>query len=382
MARTLRLTLTLALTAALSALAVPAAGAEARTGPRVIGGVPSASAPPWAAALVQRGEDAFDTQFCAGTVVAPQAVVTAAHCVVGAPVNAIDVVAGRRRLSSTDGQRIPISAIRVHPSYSERSGRGDVAVVLLSQPTSAAPLPLAGAGDGALTAGGAPVVLYGWGGVANERGSHSDELREGGMRMLSDRSCEQRWEILYSSGGQLCAVGPNAGKPDACPGDSGGPLLGGQGFASKLVGIVSFGGRVCGDPRAPTVFTRVSAYAGWIAQQAGGPAPPAPSPDTTPAPPADTSTIRLRFTSITCLVRCRVGVAARGKGSESVAAVDVRVRGAGVDRVFSARPAARLRWQALVSLPFGRVRIVATAIDRDGRAIGRRAKTKGTVVPA
>jgi len=381
MARTLRFTL--ALTTTLCALAIPTAAAEARIGPRVIGGAPSVPGPPFAAALVQRGEDAFDTQFCAATVVAPQAVVTAAHCVAGAPVNAIDVVSARSRLSSADGQRIPVSAIRVHPSYSERTGRNDVAVLLLSQPTSAPALPLAGAGEGGLTAGGAPVVLYGWGGVANERGSHSDEIREGGMRMLSDQSCRQLWEDLYSPVGELCAVGPNAGKPDACPGDSGGPLLGGQGFAARLVGIVSFGGRICGDPTAPTVFTRVSAYAGWIAQQSGATAPPAPAPDPTPAPPADTSTIRLRFTRIECGVRCRVGVAAGGKGSQSIASVNVRVRRGPVDRVFTALPAGKLRWRAPVGLlPLGRVRIVATAIDRDGRAIGRRAKTTVTVVPA
>ncbi len=380
MARTLRLTF--ALTTALCALGIPAAAAEVPISPRIIGGAPSVPGPPWAAALVQRGEDAFDAQFCAGTIIAPQAVVTAAHCVEGAPVNAIDVVTGRRRLSSADGQRIPVSSIRVHPAYNDRTGRNDVAVLLLSQPTSAPGLALAGAGDGGLTAGGAAVVLYGWGGVANQVGSRSDAILEGGMLTLSDQGCERRWEILYSPLGQLCAVGPNAGKPDACAGDSGGPLLGGQGSGARLVGIVSFGGRICGDSRALTVFTRVSAYAGWIAQQASGSAPAAPSGEQTPAPPTDTSTIRLRFTSIGCELRCRVGVAATGRGSFSVASVTVRVLRGRFDRVYTALPTGRLRWRAQVGLPLGRVRIVATALDRDGRAIGRRAKVTVTVVPA
>ncbi len=381
MARTLRFTL--ALTTALCALAIPAVAAEPRISPRVIGGAPAVPGPPFAAALVQRGEEAFDTQFCAGTVIAPRAVITAAHCVAGAPANAIDVVTGRRRLTSTDGQRIPVAAIRVHPNYSPRIARNDVALLLLSRPTSAQPLPVAGASDGGLAGGGAPVVLHGWGGTSNKRGSHSDEIRLGGMRVLSERSCERRWEILYSQSGQLCAIGPDNGKPDACPGDSGGPLVGGQGLAGKLVGIVSFGGRICGDPRAPTVFTRVSAYAGWIAREASGTPLPTPTPDQVPAPPADSSTIRLRFTSIECGVRCRVGVAAGGKGAESVASVNVRIRRGSVDRVFTALPAGNLRWRAQVGLlPLGRVRIVATAIDRDGRAIGRRAKATVTVVPA
>ncbi len=76
-----------------------------------------------------------------------------------------------------------------------------------------------------------------------------------------------------------------------------------------------------------------------------------------------------------------MGVEASGQGSESVASVNVRVRRGRVDRVVNALPLGDLRWRAQVGLlPLGRVRIVATAIDRDGRAIGRRAKATVSVV--
>lgn len=43
-------------------------------------------------------------------------------------------------------------------------------------------------------------------------------------------------------------------------GDSGGPMVCDGGVA----GVVSFGGRICGDPNVPNVYTRVSSFRDWI----------------------------------------------------------------------------------------------------------------------
>ncbi len=55
---------------------------------------------------------------------------------------------------------------------------------------------------------------------------------------------------------------------DACGGDSGGPLVS-RGTTTSLVGIVAFGGDVCGDPRAPGVYARASAEVPWILKTLG-----------------------------------------------------------------------------------------------------------------
>lgn len=52
---------------------------------------------------------------------------------------------------------------------------------------------------------------------------------------------------------------------DTCNGDSGGPLTVARGMERVLVGLVSWG-RGCAIPGVPGIYTRVSAYAAWIAQ--------------------------------------------------------------------------------------------------------------------
>jgi len=67
---------------------------------------------------------------------------------------------------------------------------------------------------------------------------------------------------------QLCAGGKKG--QDSCNGDSGGPLArpgtgepDGDGYYT-LVGVVSFGTRLCGSGGLPGVYANVAAYLDWI----------------------------------------------------------------------------------------------------------------------
>jgi len=63
---------------------------------------------------------------------------------------------------------------------------------------------------------------------------------------------------------EMCAGNLLGGGPDACDGDSGGPLLIGTRFGWKQVGVVSWSGRGCGLSNTPGVYSRVAAAAAWI----------------------------------------------------------------------------------------------------------------------
>jgi len=243
------------------ALLMPTAGAV----PRVAGGRPaSIGALPATAALVQRGVPARNGLFCGASVIAPDAVLTAAHCVTGMRASRLTVVTGRTRLSSEDsGQRTGVSRITIDPRWSAASTVNDFAVLRLSRPVSSLPLALARGRDAA----GARVTVSGWG-LQASGGRVSDGLRKAPLIVRSTASCRATYGRRFRVSVMLCASG--AAEQGACDGDSGGPLTrtGSDGI-ERQIGVVSFGAATCDSRAAPGVYARVSGRASWIATTAG-----------------------------------------------------------------------------------------------------------------
>src|SRR4051794_41504835 len=115
------------------------------------------------AALVQHNANAYDGQFCGGAVIAPDRIVTAAHCVEGASPGDIDVVTGRYRLSDSGGERSTVTAIDREPKWNTNGNGHDVAVLRLATPTTVPPVAVAGPNDTSLIATGAVLAVAGWG---------------------------------------------------------------------------------------------------------------------------------------------------------------------------------------------------------------------------
>jgi secreted trypsin-like serine protease len=258
--------------AALAALAllVPATASSATSPPArsavVGGGTAPAGAYPWIVAM-SRG--------CGGSLIAPDRILTAAHCVEELRVDTVRMYVGaqQRRRGTLRYDGLPVTAVDVatHPGYRSLAGGGpanDVAVLRLSEPVEGvAPVALAGPGDLATYGASQPATVLGWGVTRTDRRDPplARGLRSGQLRMLSDRSCARVYgsDGGYRSGVMLCARSRNAfRRPNTspCVGDSGGPLITDAGLQ---VGVVSFG-ISCGALREPTVFAEVAGLRSFI----------------------------------------------------------------------------------------------------------------------
>jgi secreted trypsin-like serine protease len=275
-------------TLAIGTLAPSAAPAAPAAHASIIGGdvATIAGFPSLAFIAAQTGKDQGFA--CTGTVIAPRLVLTAAHCVedlhFGGFTAAPDykVATGRANPGQDEtGNVLQVSGTHVFPGFDPGTTRGDAALLVLASPTPAPAIPLATAADSALYAGGAPVLLAGWGLTSANARSAPEELHTTSNVVLDPAACKTRVPRFYppySSALQMCTTDPPDKKNGGCFGDSGGPAIAHRADGSPVqVGIVSTGGPAC-STKLPNIFTRVDQVstwaAGWIAATELGAPPP------------------------------------------------------------------------------------------------------------
>jgi len=236
---------------------------------RIVGG-DTAVSHSWGWAVSLR--DYSDESICGGSILSPNYVLTAAHCVVDSVgiANLYSVVVGADRLSSSEGQKISLSRIIIHPSYNRKTNENDIALLYLSKPIN-----LADPNVAKMCLPAVPeleqsrypvvtksIVAIGWG-TTSQGGSVSDTLRQVTVKTVAskDKTCKS---TIRNDKLQFCAAVSGGGK-DTCQGDSGGPIM----YYSEadrvwvLAGVTSYG-RGCASPNYAGIYTRVSAYIDWI----------------------------------------------------------------------------------------------------------------------
>ena len=260
-----------------------AAAAEPGTTAKIVDGITAPAGKfPFQTALIFSGAPEGSEQlgqFCGGSLIAQDWVLTAAHCVPNTEPDEIDVFVGSNVLPTGGGSPTPAGAARihvddiiVHEAYDPATNDNDIALLHLVGPAPAT-LATAVTADADLDKQYAvplgDAVVIGWGATA-EGASTTPQLMRVWVDIQDSALCQANYQqvipSIQISDNMLCAGLPEGGQ-DSCQGDSGG-FLGAPLGNGKYVqlGIVSWGVG-CARPKLFGVYTRVGNYADWIKEQ-------------------------------------------------------------------------------------------------------------------
>ncbi|KFZ83108.1 trypsin [Amycolatopsis sp. MJM2582] len=244
--------------AAVLGLAMPASAAEPPSGvqPLIVGGVDATETYTFMASMQTKSGD----HNCGASLIAPEWLVTAAHCVEGEqPSN------WQYRINTTDhtkgGEVAEVDKFVVHEKY-DGSGPYDIALVHLTKAAEAAPIEI-----GQSPQAGTDVREIGWGLTCPTRGCGEAPvvLQQLDTKIAEDSGCSGSG--AYDAESELC-MDNQGGKASACYGDSGGPAVVKAGDKWTLVGATSRG-QTASCPEMPGIYTDVTAFTDWIKQQTG-----------------------------------------------------------------------------------------------------------------
>jgi secreted trypsin-like serine protease len=262
---------------ALLALAGPVAASPGATA-SIVGGTTALSEEwPWAAFILaadKKGEG-FS---CSGTVIAPNLVLTAGHCVEDietgkkTPADQYVVVTGSSDIRDAALRQVSkVSRTIIYPTFNRFKVHGDAGLLVLATPTTVPAVTLAGPTDAALFAPNTPTYIAGWGLSGTLRKlKRTPVLRRGATFVQERLYCRDHARAYYpffNYSSQLCTITPPGFSIGTCHGDSGGPALAFREDGTPVqIGITSLGAADC-DTHLPDIFTRIDRIYPWIAEQ-------------------------------------------------------------------------------------------------------------------
>nr|ATL73451.1 lens protein 7 [Thermonectus marmoratus] len=190
------------------------------------------------------------SHICGASIIAPNWVLTASHCVDGRVSSQMSFRAGSS-FHAGGGTVHQAKTIIMHPNYNKNTYDYDYALVQVINPfeyeTKVKPVELATENPRP----GSRSTVTGWG-TLTSGGSIPNQLQSVDVNIISHQNCESNYGPNKISERMICAANP--GK-DSCQGDSGGPLV--DPITKKQIGVVSWG-YGCADPNYPGVYASVA----------------------------------------------------------------------------------------------------------------------------
>ncbi len=202
----------------------------------------------------------WDAYVCAGVEHEPGVVLTAAHCVTESASGDLDILGPTNDICAA-GDRRPVRRIDLHPDFDSVTWEADVAVLRVDP----------GPYDRSVAIAGRDVqsrgVVVGWGPIRYQQ-VRPCMATAGALELMDSGVCAKSRgtrAVRRERSTVLCGRSPQDLIGDACPGDSGGPVLVWDEASSqvRVLALVSWG-RACGESTSPSGFTHLAAVLPWI----------------------------------------------------------------------------------------------------------------------